>query len=284
LWVEKRLQRQKVQVEYEYAQRTRLSGDIGNYYGRLHDAGVSLRGRLVNLEKNWDEGWMRRDGDYSMTSSESYYFPTTIYRFMVFVGISNRFLRTAIHLDSRIAEKSDKLFVGYLKAMEWALTDVELFKRESYEHADDSAHFFTDHLRAVCATVLDDNGDALDLHAFEQLLAGQHQLKRILVFFDGIEPGLPEDARRLDLRWDRLMVFRLFLMGFVTTIGYDYERDDSAWFGRVAGQIGHPGVAGTAATWLPRFGLARPDDKAGKMIVAALGARASQAATPPRAT
>jgi hypothetical protein len=276
LWAEKKLQRQKVQVEYEYVQRTRLRGEIGDYQGRLHDSGVSLRYRLLNLEKNWSQGWMRRAGDYSASTSERYYFPTTIYRFMVFVGLANRFLRAAIHVDNRIAEKSDRFFVGYLKAMEWALTDVELFKTEKYEYGNDTAHFYTDHLRRMCSTALDEDGNALDLHAFERLLSGEHELERVLTFFDGIEPGLPPDPKRLDLRWDRLMVFRLLLMGFVTTIGYDYEKDDRAWFSRVAGQVQHPGVAATAAEWLPRFGLARRGDKPGQLIVASLRARATK--------
>lgn len=273
LLVEKRLQRQKVQVEYEYEQRTRLRGEIGDYYGRLHDAGVSLRQRLVNLEKNWAEGWMRRQGDYSASMGERYYFPTTIYRFMVFVSLSNRFLRAAIRVDSRIADSSDRFFVAYLKAMEWALTDVELFKTETYANGNDTAHFFTDHFRRMCTTMLDEDGNVLGLDAFERLLNGPHELQRVLAFFDGIEPGLTQDSKRLDLRWDRLMIFRLLLMGFVTTIGYDYEQDDRKWFHNVAGLIQHPGIAATAAEWLPRFGLARRGDDAGRLIVAALEAR-----------
>jgi hypothetical protein len=82
------------------------------------------------------------------------------------------------------------------------------------------------------------------------------------------------------------MVFRLLLMGFVTTIGYDYERDDEGWFRRVAGAIEHPEIAGTAAAWIPRFGLARGGrwtrrskrDEAGRQIVRALRERAAAGA------
>jgi hypothetical protein len=280
LWVEKRLLRQKVRTEYEYAQRTKLRGEIGDYHGRLHDAGFHLRRRLVNLEANWRKGWMRREGNYSEPTTERYYFPTFVHRFMVFMSLANKFGRAAIHVDNRIAEPSDKYFVGYLNAMEWALTDVVLFESESYNFENDTAHFYTDHFRRMCATVLDSNGHTLDLPAFEKLLAGEHQLQRVLAFFDGIEPGLAPDPDRRDLRWDRLMVFRLLLMGFITTIGYDYERDTREWFNRVAALIEHAGIAATAAEWIPRFGLAkgrwysRRKDKAGKLIVRALKARA----------
>jgi hypothetical protein len=277
------LQRQKVRVEYEYAQRSKLRAEIGDYHGRLHDAGISLRYRLVNLEHNWHMAWMRMEGDYSLPTSERYYFRTTVYRFMVFMGLANRFDRAAIRVDNRIAEPSDKYFVGYIKAMAWALTDAQLFKTEDYDISNDTAHFYTDHFRQMCATALDRNGTPLDLATFERLIDEPDELQRVLEFFDDIAPGVPRDPGRRDLRWDRLIVFRLLLMGFVTTIGYDYERDDETWFKRVAAFIEHPGIASTAAESIPRFGFARGEwfrrsrnkDKAGQLIVRALKARAS---------
>jgi hypothetical protein len=289
LWVERRLQRQKVQVEYEYAQRTKLRTEIGEYHGRLHDAGNSLRYRLVNPEVNWRDGSMRMNGDYSVPTTERYYFRTTVYRFMVFMSLANLFDRAAIHVDNRIAEPADKYFVGYVKAMMWALTDAQLFKTEDYDRSNDTAHFYTDHLRLMCATALDKNGDPLDLGKFERLLDGSHPLERVLAFFDGIEPRLAPDTGRPDLRWDRLMVFRLLLMGFITTVGYDYERDDERGFKRVAASIEHPGIAATAAEWIPRFGLGRGrrftrrrnKDTAGKLILLELKERAAGKIEPP---
>ena len=61
--------------------------------------------------------------------------------------------------------------------------------------------------------------------------------------------------------------------GFVTTVGYDYEKDDRDWFNRVAGLIEHTGVAKTASVWVPRFGLGK--NESAKLIVAALKARAT---------
>jgi hypothetical protein len=285
VWVEKRLVRQKVTIEYEQSQREALRTQVGAHHGHLHDAGFHLRRRLVNLEKNWSKGWMRVAGDYSgMSSRDRYYFPTTVHRFMLFMALANKFSRAAIHVDNRVAEPADRYFIGYLNAMEWALTDVELFRSEDYDITRDTAHFFTDHFRRMCSTLLDKEGDPLDLEAFDLLLAADHELEPVLAFFDGIEPGIARDAVRRDLRWDRLIVFRLFLMGFVTTIGYEYEQDNRYWFERVATLIEHPGVAAAAADWVPRFGLARGDwywrprnkDKAGKEIIRALRARADR--------
>jgi len=53
----------------------------------------------VNLEDNWRDGRMRMGGDYSVPTTERYYFRTTVYRFMVFMGIANRFDRAAIHVE-----------------------------------------------------------------------------------------------------------------------------------------------------------------------------------------
>jgi hypothetical protein len=62
-------------------------------------------------------------------------------------------------------------------------------------------------------------------------------------------------------------------MGFITTIGYDFEKDTKDWFHRVAMLIEHPGVATAAQDLVPRFGLSK--NEASKQILAALMARAS---------
>jgi hypothetical protein len=185
-----------VRVEYEYAQRSKLRTEIGDYHGRLHDAGTSLRYRLVNLEKYWHRRWMRVEGDYSVPTSERYHFRTTVYRFMVFMGLANCFDRAAIRVDNRFAERSDRYFVGYIKAMAWALTDAGLFKTEEYEVSNDTAHFYTDHFRQMCAAALDRNGTPLDLACFERLIDESDELQRVLEFFDGIAPGLERDPGR----------------------------------------------------------------------------------------
>ena len=73
--------------------------------------------------------------------------------------------------------------------------------------------------------------------------------------------------------------------GVHPNVGYDYERDDEKWFKRVATSIEHPGIAATAAEWIPRFGLGRGKrftrrrnkDEAGKLILRARSTPALEA-------
>jgi hypothetical protein len=265
--VDSRLQRAKAKTDFEYDQRRKLRAEIGAYHGRLLESATSLNYRLVNLAANWNEGWLRVNGDYARPLTEDYYyFPTTIYRFMAFAALANRFERAAIFIDSRIAEENDQRFVLYVKAMRWALTDVALFAGLEYDISTPTDHFFTDHLRRMCATFETEDENTLDLHSLEELLlAGEHELKNVLAFFDGMEPGL--------LRWDRLMAFQLLLMAFINTFGYDMQKSDQDWFDRVARQIERPQVASNLQHWLPKLGLGT--GSVGKVLSSTLARRAA---------
>jgi hypothetical protein len=264
--VDSRLLRAKASTEFEYEERKKLRAEVGAYRGRLLEAAVSLNYRLFNLGKWWRQGWLHVDGDYSRPLTEGdYYFPTTVYRFMAFMALANRFERAAIFIDSRFAEKDDQLFVFYIKALRWVLTDVSLFEGFAYDMSTQTDHFFTDQFRRTCASFLTDEDD-LDLRSVEeQLLADERELGAVLAFFDGMEPG--------PLRWDRLMAFQLVLMAFINTFGYDMQKSDQDRFDRVAGQIQRPPVAANTQRSLPRLGLGA--DPVGEMLSSTLARRAA---------
>jgi len=56
------------------------------------------------------------------------YLPTmTVYRFLTLFGLADRFKRTAIFIDSRLATGRERVFLFFMKAFWRAMTDVVLF-------------------------------------------------------------------------------------------------------------------------------------------------------------
>jgi hypothetical protein len=262
LLVDKRLQRSQVEIEYEHEQRKALRTKIGAYHGRLLEAALDLNYRLVNLNLNWEAGWLKVDGDYRAPAKAQHYLRTTACRFVRLEGLANKFEREAIFIDARIADGTDEAFVQYAKAFRWVMTAVELFKGLDYDVSRSSAHFFNDHLRQMCAAAWESK-DELEFADFEQLIIDDDELDDLLEFFDGIKPG--------QLRWDRLMALRLLLMAFVNSFGYQYQKSDDSWFDRVANQISHVEVAEACQAWLPKLGL--ENDRGAQQLRGALGRR-----------
>ncbi len=263
---DKRLQIAKAKLDYEFDERAKLREKIGSYHGRLLEAAISLNYRLGQIYSKRDEHWLEVDGDYTKRWPRHYFFNSTIYRFMAFVALANRFEREAIYIDSRIADDTDRLFLYYVKALRWTLTDTQLFDGLPYGN-EPTDHFYTDHLRRMCAGVWKEDGDGLlDLRAFEDHLDSDHELDEVLKFFDGLDPS---DTSRP--RWDRLVAFQMVLMGFIENFGYEIHQTEQRWFDAVARRMRRE-VATNLLDWLPKLGIgtAGKTDPGGKNIVAAL--------------
>ena len=271
--VDSRLQQARARADYEYEQRKELRAKIGGYHGRLLETATSLNYRLGQIYAKRSEHWLNVEGDYTKRWPRHYFFNSTVYRFMAFEGVANHFEREAIYIDSRIAEPTDRLFLYYVKALRWTLTETALFDGLGYGD-DPTDHFYTDHLRRMCASVWKDNGEGLvDLRAFEDLLAEEHELEPVLKFFDRLDP---DDSRQL--RWDRLVAFQLVLMGFIETFGYEIHKTEAKWFDAVAGRM-KPEVATNLHDWLPKLGIGKDGfrdarrDPGGRLAIAALKTR-----------
>ena len=262
LFVDKRLQQSQVELEYEREQRKALRAKIGAYHGRLLEAALDLNYRLVNLNRNWESGWLRAEGDYRAPASAHHYLRTTAFRFVRLAGLAERFEREAIVVDARIADKTDQAFVRYPKAFRWVMTDVALFASLEYDISESREHFFTDQLRQLCARAWGDS-EELEFDHFEGLVVGDAGLDELFEFFDGIEPG--------QLRWDRVICLQLLLMAFINTFGYDFQKSKPAFFDQVVLQVHQVEIVRSLEAWIPKLGLG--EDQGTKELLAALGRR-----------
>lgn len=245
-YFKRRETRHKLEAEYEYEQRKKLRNLIGGYHGRLLNAAVSVSRRFWNLYANVDEGWLNVNGSYG---AGHYYFHSCVYRFMNVASLIRQFEREAVFLDARIAEKRDFVFLQYLSALRWCVTDVDLFKGLTYDRFDETDHFFADTFRYYCDWCINDKGNFMEFPEFVRRLQKHHPLDPVLGFFDGL-------SRREDrLRWDRLVAYHLILVAFINKFGYEEQRTSQAQFVEIALQMRNREVIRNLVDWLPRHGL-----------------------------
>jgi hypothetical protein len=249
--------RHKLAVEYEYEQRKKLRDLIGRYHGRLLQACNSLSYRFWNLYENADAAWLNGDGDYK---HPGYYLLSLVHRFLAVFSITRQFENEAIYVDGRIAERKDFIFLNYLEAIRWVMTDVALFDGIPYDNSHQRDHFFADNFRQYCDVCTAD-GRFITYDELQDRVAKVRSLDPILQFFDSLRPA--EDR----LRWDRLVALHLLLMAFVNPFGYEPQYSSQTKFDSVAGQVRRQRILENLVDWLPRHGLGK--DKESRRIVRA---------------
>jgi hypothetical protein len=250
--------RHKAKVEYEYEQRKKLHELTGKYHGRLIGAANALNYRLWNLYSNHEENWLVVNGNWR---NPGYYFTTTIHRFMGFFALVRLVEAEAILLDARIATKKDFIFLNYVAAFHWVMTDVALFDSVPYDKSKQTDHFFSDYFRYYCDLCAKDNA-YLSFEAFTSGPMTKEQFHPVLHYFDGLSP---HDGR---LRWDRIVSLHLLLMAFINTFGYERQRSPLTKFENVVKQTTSGVCVQNLVKWLPRYDLGR--EQGAKNIVKAV--------------
>lgn len=239
------LLRRKADVEWEFARRRALRERIGRYHGPMLAAVDGFSDRLENVTRHQSRGWLDVGGGEDGPWSESYYYRSTVTRFMLLMALVFDFEREAIFVDARVAERTDTRFVIYAKAIRWMATDVRLFERTRYAVGRQTDHFFTDELRRVCASLAAD-GAPVDLERLDTVLRGEHRLAPVMRYFDGLAPRT--------LAWDRLFALQTVLLAFMNDFGHAVQRSDDGAFASAIAQIHHITVVDNLRTWLPRIG------------------------------
>ena len=240
--------RKKLVADYDHEQRKALREIIGRSHGRLLHAGNSLNYRFWNLYANHNKGWLVVD---DISCSDNYYLNSFVCRFLAVFALVRDFERQALYVDSRIASKHDMIFVKYVAALHWCMTDTELFQGINYDTFNPVDHFFSDSLRDYCEICIGDDGEILKASAMLEL---GKKVEPVFVFFQGL--SATEDR----LRWDRLVSLHLLIATFVNSIGYPEHRTSCEKLSRIARQIRNKKVLANLIAWLPRHGLGRDSD------------------------
>lgn len=255
-WVAKRWEtRDTAEIAYRYEQRKKEHEVIGRHYGRLIAAANTLGYRMWNLYTNSARGWLAREHD---GERDGYYFKSTAYRLMHFFALVRSTEKEAILLDGRIASPKDYLFLNYIEAFHWVMTDTALFEGLPYNHTIQGDHFFADEFRRYCELCSPSEGQM----TFDDFLTGPYadpELLPVLGFLDGLA------REELRFRWDRLIALHLLLQAFLNDFGYRRQHASKRRFGEIAAQARNQKVLANLERWLPRHELGR---KGGTRLVA----------------
>jgi hypothetical protein len=251
----KRQLQYRLKTEHEYEQRKQLANTINRYRGLILNYADVMKTRIFNLYGNEGRGWLKvkekkgwfgSDGkDYQATG---YYFRTTVYRFLAVTTSIQRFEDEALYIDPKIAEREHFDFVYGLKLLQKAATDISLFEGTGYDDFESTDHIFSDTLRMIADSCWGQER-FLTREEFKPLMGQDEDLDPVLEFFDDLKAD--EDR----LRWDRLVVFHLFLIAFINTFGYGFQRTEEDDLTSVVGRIRHDKVYENLAGWLQEYKL-----------------------------
>lgn len=240
--------RKKLIADYDHEQRKALRQIIGRSHGRLLHSTNSLNYRLWNLYTNQDKGWLIAE---NLRRPENYYLNSFVCRFLAVFALIREFERQAVYVDARIASKQDLIFVKYVAALHWCMTDTELFHGLKYDTFNPVDHFFSDTLREYCEICIGVDGEVLKANAILEL---GDKVEQVFVFFQGLS------ATENRFRWDRLVCLHLLIAAFINSIGYPEHRTSREKLSKIAAQIRNKTALINLASWLPRHGLGRDSD------------------------
>lgn len=257
-WFRKRELWYRLKTEYEHEQRKKIRDLLGAHYGRVLNAADRMNLRFFDLYQNATEGWLRPN----LNDGGSYFY-TSVYRFMNVCSVIRQFERESLHVDDRIAEKLDFLFIRYLDALRLCVTDAGLFHGLPVASYYDTHHIYADPFRQDCDSCIDTNGDFLSyvdfvtrvrtddssLEKYEFSLREDKSLKSVLKLFYLCAPD--------QLKWDRLVVFHLLLVGLINTFGYAEQEEPKERIDEILSQIQHEEVLINLRDWLARRGLSQ---------------------------
>jgi len=246
----------QLKTEYEYEQRKQLSDTINRYRGLILNYADILKTRVFNLYENEAKGWLKVKVKKSWFKTDEknyqaagYYYRTTVYRFLAVTSSIQQFENEALYIDHKIAEKENYFdFVYGLKLLQKAATDVSLFDATGYDSSVSKDHIFSDRLRIIADSYWRQEG-FLTREEFRSLMGKDHELDPVLEFFDDLRSS--EDR----LRWDRLVVFHLFLIAFVNTFRYGFQQTKEDELIHVVKKIRHNEVRKNLVRWLQEYKL-----------------------------
>lgn len=220
-FLEKRILSFKLQVEHEFEQRKKIKSILSENKIRLINACESMSYRFYNFSNNHNKKWHFVDIKNNVPPTGCYYFISFIYRILAVLAWSRKIEKEMVFLDSTIATNEDLVFIKYIKLFSFGFCDLDTiskgFSADIFTARD---HFFRNNFDEMSELLL--NGkDIVSYDEFEEKFSEYYpRMKSLCKFIDGIN----EEEDRL--RWDRLQLFHLSIIGFLNKFGYDYQKWD----------------------------------------------------------
>jgi hypothetical protein len=273
-------------AQFKHDQRKKLRELIGEYHGRMLEAALDWdrrMGQLYDRAARGEEGarWHElAPGPQKRFAPEQYVYQSLVFRFLCLMALARRFEVEAFFIRLEVAGERDFDFLRYTKGFLWSAIHPEITPNDGLPGLD---HFRSDSFRPVldyCYARRDGLPETLSredrlifdwerFHAIvEKLNLGEPEqastdsvaraFMEVFAFFDGLCSH--SDTRR---RWDRLVALHLFVLAFIATFGYSWQRRDLREKSEAAvSQLRDPSVLqGVFDQWLPNLGFESEDSR-----------------------
>jgi len=220
-FLEKRIHFFKLKTEHEFEQRKKIKSVLSGNKIRLINSCDSMNHRFYNFSNNHGKKWHFVDIENNMPPTGNYYFISFVYRILAVLAWTRKIEKEMVFLDSTIATDDDLIFIKYLRLFSFVFCDLDSiakdFTVDSFTATD---HFFRNDFDEMSEILLKEN-DIISYDEFEKDFAKFYpRIKGLCQFIDGIN----EKENRL--RWDRLQLLHLSIIGFLNKFGYDYQKWD----------------------------------------------------------
>ncbi len=211
----------KLKKEYNFEQKKNIKVNLARSKTPLIKAAEELNYRLWNLSKNIDKGWINVEkSDWG--EEKRYYLRSTVYRFLNFMFWTLEAEKSIYSFDFSQADKSDKLYLKYIKVLKHFFCETDILKELKYDSSHDSNHFFKDNLNRYACYLVGQKGGVINFMEFERKFAesGFTDIETVLHYFARVK-NEPDN-----LNYNVIRAFHLFLMLFLNKYGLDYHYTD----------------------------------------------------------
>lgn len=206
----------KMKKEYYFVQKKKIKEQLALTKTPLIKAAEELNYRLWNLSVRIDQ--KRHNVDEPLwIDPERYYLRSFTYRFLAFLFWTLKAEESIYNFDLAQAEKSDTLYLKYIKTLKHFFCESLLFEDLKYSGDKATNHFYKDDLIKY-THYLENEGNCLDFKSFEdKFYADYKSITPIIKYITNVK------NENDNLNYNAIRAFHLFLMLFLNKYGLDYH-------------------------------------------------------------
>lgn len=215
----------KLKKEYTFNQKMHIKESLAKSKTPLIKAAEDLNYRLWDFSVNIDKGWHYKYYKNIKERYHCYYLKSFVYRLLSFFYWIDKAENDIYDFDFSLADKSDQVYVKYVKTMENFFCEKLLIKRLIADNPEDSSHHFYKNALSHYISYMENNGRLLTFDQFTSKVENDFSpIEFVFYYISEIQ------NKKDDPKYNIIMSFHLFLMLFLNKYGLDYQQTDRKKF------------------------------------------------------
>ena len=209
----------KLKKEYVFEQKRKIKEEISKSKTPLLKATEDISHRLWNFNSRIDQKW-HNVKEANWNQPDRYYIRSFAYRLLVFWYWILKSEESIYFFDSTLSEKTDDVYLKFVKTLKHSLCDRLLLEKLSYPIDATDSHFYKDKLSEY-TSFIEVDGKVITFHEFEgKMRKDYNQIKKILFFISEVKNSLT------DKKYTLIKGLHLILIQFLNLYGHDYQKTD----------------------------------------------------------